>query len=52
MFIKVLFIRKLIEDYEKHIAKQTEDLKKLKNESEINVRHFTNTEMAFSDVFE
>ncbi|XP_050305264.1 uncharacterized protein LOC126742577 isoform X2 [Anthonomus grandis grandis] len=44
--------RKLLEEYESHIAQQTKDLEQLKIESEMNIRHFTNTEMAFSDVFE
>ncbi|XP_066261057.1 putative leucine-rich repeat-containing protein DDB_G0290503 [Euwallacea similis] len=44
--------RKLLVEYEQQIALQAGELNKLKQESEKNMRHFTNTEMAFSDVFE
>ncbi|KAL1498063.1 hypothetical protein ABEB36_008920 [Hypothenemus hampei] len=44
--------RHLLKLYEAQIATQGEDLEKLKIEFEKNMRHFTNTEMAFSDVFE
>ncbi|CAG9760748.1 unnamed protein product [Ceutorhynchus assimilis] len=44
--------KNIINEYEKHIVQQNTDLEKLKIENERNMRHFTNTEMAFSDVFE
>ncbi|XP_066154100.1 putative leucine-rich repeat-containing protein DDB_G0290503 isoform X2 [Euwallacea fornicatus] len=48
----ILKYRKLLAEYEQQIALQAYELDKLKQESEKNMRHFTNTEMAFSDVFE
>lgn len=42
----------MVIEYEKQISMQAAELERLRNEAEMNVRHFTNTEMAFSDVFE
>ncbi|KAH1009379.1 hypothetical protein HUJ04_001767 [Dendroctonus ponderosae] len=44
--------KKLLEQYEKRILEQSIELEKLKTELSTNFRHFNNTEMAFSDLFE
>lgn len=42
----------MVAEYEMQISMQAAELERLRNEAEMNVRHFTNTEMAFSDLFE